>query len=505
MGRRWVLGVAALVGSLTLMGAPALAADDDDTKAELEALKKRVAELEQKLNANDNSLRQAVERFSGPTSPNDLHAYWDWHDGLKLETADKAFSLHIGGRLQYDFDWFWADTKIENYKAPTMSSALGNQADGDEIRRMRLQMDGTLYADTFFKLEADFSSKLTAVTKTGGTAADVTGGDLVGIRSAYVGTSAFQPYMNIQVGHFTEPFNLETVTSDNFITFMERGLTYTFTPDYQTGIMAYNAIPELDKRVTWAIGEFRPQYGTDNSGSSFQGYEKNNSGYDTTIRVTGLPWYQDDSKGDTFGLLHLGAAVDILTDANPNSPVEFSSAPENHLASAFVDTGAMAKIENYQLYDEEAAFVYGPFSAQSELATANMTRTPGNGKNLSFNAVYAYVSYFLTGEHRGYSLSNGCFDRVKVLHPFGVEKDGHRGWGAWEVALRYSWINLDSQNVYGGKMADVTAGVNWYLNSNVRFMVNYVHSRLYENSGVTGSPGQGGTDDILGVRFQVDF
>jgi phosphate-selective porin OprO/OprP len=488
------------MAGLALSAAPVRA--DDDTKAELDALKKRVAELENKQTAEDDSLRQAVQRLSGPTSPTDFRVYWNAHDGLKFETADKDFSLHIGGRLQYDAEWFHTGSGIQKYEAPTMSSALGNQADGDEIRRMRLCFDGTLYSDTFYKMEWEFGQRATVVQSTGGKPTDVTGGDLAGIRSAYVGTTALQPFATVTVGHFTEPFNLETVTSDNYMTFMERGPTYAFTPDYQTGIMLSNAV--FDQRVTWAIGEFRPQYGTDNSGSSFQGYEKDNTGYDTTMRVTGLPWYQDEKTGDTFGLLHLGAAADFLTGAQPNSPVEFSSAPEMHLASAFVDTGAMSNIQDYQLYDEELAFVYGPFSAQGELAQAEMTRTAAL-KNLQFNAGYGYISYFLTGEHRGYSKANGCFDRVKVLHNLGTDKDGHRGWGAWELAVRYSYIDLDSQNIAGGRMADVTVGLNWYLNPNVRFMANYIHSKVLENCAAPGTPGRGGNEDIFGIRFQVDL
>ena len=491
------LGVATLVAGMALWSAPARA--DDDTKAELDALKKRVAELENKQNAEDNSLRKAAERISGPT---DFRVYWNAHDGLKFETSDKEFSLHVGGKLEYDFEWFHTGSGIQKYKAPTMKSALGNQADGDELRRMRLCLDGTIYSNTFYKLELEFAQRATAVQSTGGSATDVTGGDLAGIRNAYVGTTALQPFATVMVGHFAEPFDLDTVTNDAFITFMERGVTYTFSPDYQTGIQLSNAV--FDRRLTWAIGEFRPQYGTDNSGSSYQGYEKNDSGYDTTARVTGLPWYQDEKTGDTFGLLHLGAAASLLTGAQPNSPIEFSSAPETHLASAFVDTGVMTNVEDYQLYEEEAAFVYGPFSAQGECAQAEVTRKGGQ-KDLSFNAAYGYISYFLTGDHRGYNRVSGCFDRVTPLHNLGIDKDGHRGWGAWELAARYSYIDLDSENIHGGRMADVTVGLNWYLNPNVRVMANYVHSKVLENTGATGTAGRGGNEDMLGVRFQVDL
>ena len=115
-----------------------------DARAELEALKKRVAELEARQNAQDDSLRKAVERLSEPTSPTDFHTSWNWHNGLRFETADKAFSLHLGAVIQYDAEWFHTGSEHPEVPAPpvpktvTAATRLGNQADGDEIRRLRL-------------------------------------------------------------------------------------------------------------------------------------------------------------------------------------------------------------------------------------------------------------------------------------------------------------------------------------------------------------------------------
>jgi phosphate-selective porin OprO/OprP len=112
----------------------------------------------------------------------------------------------------------------------------------------------------------------------------------------------------------------------------------------------------------------------------------------------------------------------------------------------------------------------------------------------AFSGYYAQASYFLTGESRPYKNFTGVFDRVKPKENFAWGK----GLGAWELTLRYSFVDLNDGGIRGGEETNYTAGVNWYLNPNVRLMLNYtladiVHD-LYE-----------GDIDMLQARFQVDF
>jgi len=78
-------------------------------------------------------------------------------------------------------------------------------------------------------------------------------------------------------------------------------------------------------------------------------------------------------------------------------------------------------------------------------------------------------------------------------------------WGAWELATRFSYLDLTDAGIRGGEMWDVTAGINWYAAPNVRVMLNYVHSHVKNRQLVAGGSDISGSGDILQSRFQLDF
>ena len=84
--------------------------------------------------------------------------------------------------------------------------------------------------------------------------------------------------------------------------------------------------------------------------------------------------------------------------------------------------------------------------------------------------------------------------------------DGCReaGWGAWQIAARYSKADYTDDNVFGGIGESFTFGLNWYWNPNARMQFNYINGKINDRT-VDGTPDVFGDYDIYGVRWMVDF
>jgi phosphate-selective porin OprO/OprP len=163
----------------------------------------------------------------------------------------------------------------------------------------------------------------------------------------------------------------------------------------------------------------------------------------------------------------------------------------------FVDTRAFA-VNHYNLLETELLWVNGPLSFQSEWMMMMATR--GNGSAAVFPSIYGQVGYFLTGEHRPYLRKLGAIDRVKPLRPLVYRcEDQESGLGAWEVAGRWSYIDLNDGDIQGGRLNNMTLGLNWYLNAYAKVQFNYIRAFLdnpVHNDSIT---------NIYGLRTQIGF
>jgi phosphate-selective porin OprO/OprP len=392
-------------------------------------------------------------------------------DEQRAASAAKKPSFQIGGQLQADYLYFEQDEASQ--------AAVGDINDAVDFRRARLTARGDGFEVVEYAIGFDFALPGRP------SFLDV----FVGVRELpYLGT--------VHVGHFFEPFSLERVTVNRYNTFMERSLADAFAPARNTGIAAYNTLGD-EERGTWALGWFATN--SDNFGDQFTDM----GGQAVTGRATWLPFYDDPSGGRAY--LHFGGGYSYRTppagtftfmsfpEARPGTPTSTSVPP-------FVDTGAIPA-ESDQLFGVELAWTQGPFSVQSEYIYVPVQQS--GGPNLQFQGAYAYVSYFLTGEHRPYNKQVGFHDRVVPFEDFFRVRtcDGPivTGLGAWEIAARWSFIDLTDENIQGGVLEDVTIGLNWYLNSHTRVSWEYIFADL-DRVPVGQSHAH-----IVGMRFGIDF
>jgi len=347
-----------------------------------------------------------------------------WDRGLRLDSPGEHLKLVFGGRFLYDLAWFGQDDALE--------AEFGDIPNDAEIRRLSITLDGKLGEHIEFRVEPDF--------------ADFTNET----RDIYIGFLDVPFFGRVRLGRQKEPVGLNEQTGQLNITFMERSLNSTFTSRRNDGVSASRSF--LDQRLQMKYGVYFGE------ASNEGGRSLNLAG-----RISSLPIRKSEGE-----FLHLGFGYSLRSSTGDE--VRLRSRPEAHLSPFLVDTGLVEQ-GTVNLFAPEIAWVQGPFSIQSELAVGHMSsealETP------VFWAAYLQTSFFLTGEHRVYGPSEGRFNRVHPRSSFLFS----RGPGAWEVAARVSRVDLNSGLVRGGRLLDLTAGVNWYLSPWVRFMVNYIHSR----------------------------
>ena len=81
----------------------------------------------------------------------------------------------------------------------------------------------------------------------------------------------------------------------------------------------------------------------------------------------------------------------------------------------------------------------------------------------------------------------------KREQPESAQRLSRGGMGVFEVAARYSAIDLTSRDIQGGFQQDVTLGLNWYPEPFIRVMANYIHAWANPTAhAVTGRPAEAG-------------
>jgi len=388
-----------------------------------------------------------------------------YKSGLRIERKDGKFKSRWGGRIMLDWATIKGDSDFEQ-QLENAGEETPLEGTGVEFRRVRLFTDGLLHNSIGYKVQLDFA-----------------GGD-ADFKDVYMQLVNVPYAGKIRVGHFKEPFSLEELTSSKYITFMERSLpVQAFSPSRNTGMGIGNSA--FEQRFRWDLGYF---YDVGDEGDFYDDIDKEQ----LTVRFAGQPWYRDDAH-----LLHLGLGYSHLfrDDQEEDARLRFRARPEAHITDVRLANTGEFFADSADKLNPELALVYGPFSLQGEYfwtdTDAGIVNDPG------FTGWYVFGSWFVTGESRAYSQSSATFGRVKPKNNFSVAGPG---WGALELAARYSAVDLNDEEVKGGEGYNITSALNWYLNPNTRIMLNYVYADLEDRVDVKDDD-----IDVFQARFQVDF
>ncbi len=266
--------------------------------AQLDALVDRGASQAGVDKTTDEAARQPVssrEPADADERPR-LNAYWDY--GAVLESSDKAFRLHVGGRFDFDNTWYHQSSEL-----PFLLE------DGSDMRRARLRADGAIGTNVDFVTEVNFAN-IQDVTNEDTTAQVGS----VGLTDFYATFKQVPVLENVRIGHFHEPLGLEHLTSSSNWYYMERSPgndAFLLPFNYVTGIETFNTW--CDDRITGVVA-FERVGKNDISPFAFgSGPGK----YAVTGRATCLPFYEDEGRR----LLHLGIGYSYGgTDNNFTTP-----------------------------------------------------------------------------------------------------------------------------------------------------------------------------------------
>lgn len=325
--------------------------------------------------------------------------------------------------------------------------AQGTDAD---VRRARLELGGRVAKKIRFRVDREFAGA-------------------GGWRNVWL---SVEPVEDLQFrgGNVIVPFSMEEIQSSNDSALMERSLLSAIAPGFGLGGFGLYS----GRNFTVAAGYF---------GNALSNEDERAKGRGSGLagRASFVPLL------GPRGFVHLAAAVESR-ELDADEQLRFTAKPGSRLAPTLLSTGGF-RASSLRSVGGEAAYSVRSLLLQGQYARVSAKRDLLG--NSSFNGWYAQASYVLTGEKYDYSRSIGAVSGVDV----------RRRGNAVEVAARVSGLDLRDGSILAGNARTYTVGANYYLNRNVRLMLNYAHSNVDD----AGSAGASSKADVIAGRFQVGF
>ncbi|MGH7127838.1 MAG: OprO/OprP family phosphate-selective porin, partial [Planctomycetaceae bacterium] len=361
------------------------------------------------------------------------------------------------------------------------------------FRRIRLELQGEVWHNVIYRWQIDFAEPQDPTYK-----------------DVYIGFTELPIFQTVIIGHHKRPLGLDHLNSSRFNVFIERPLVVeAFNEDARRLGVSSRGVSN-DEMYSWEYGVYLLENIVDDGeyiGDSMQA--------SFNARLASSPWYDETSGGR--GYFHwaiAGMVADPDGDADPadtnQNEARFRTRSELRSDERWLDTGRIPGALAYEIVGLEAIFNAGALQIVGEYQSNWLQRddtTPGTGPDLHFHGGYVYVAYMLTGEHVPYDREAGQIDRVQPFENFFlVERCTGglgRGWGAWQAALRYSFLDLTDHDIRGGVEHNTTIALVWYFNAYANLQFNAVYGDIEQHRPVGGFTD--GHFTALGTRLRLDF
>ena len=397
-----------------------------------------------------------------------------------FKTADGNFSASLRTLLQYD----------NAYYAQGKMPAGIDFSSGNNFRRARLGFSGTLYKDWSYEFLYDLGgSSVEGAT----------------IASAYLQYDALAP-VHVRLGAYPTPESFEDSTSAADLLFLERSQPVDLE----------RSIAGSDGRAGASVLAYDDNYF---AALSYTGGLVGESGvFDEEQNLVGRAAYRF-ILGDDVNLA-VGAdstyvikPADLAAGNDASEAVRLRERPELNVDDQgirLIDTGSV-NANHLWTWGLEATGNWHSLYGQGGFFHFDVDRRDSSLSNPNFDGWYAQASWVFTGESKPWRPERGAYGSPSPADEFSFDKPG---WGAWELAARYSVLDLNfdegaaglptpPDGIRGGRQKIWTAGLNWYPNNAIRFLLDYQHTDVSRLDSAGGD--LGARLDAVSLRAQVAF
>jgi phosphate-selective porin OprO/OprP len=378
-----------------------------------------------------------------------------------VTSADGRFSAAIRVLGQFDNTYY-----MQGAHALQLAPANGpDLSSGSNFRRAQLGIQGLLFGDWSYFFNYEFGSGISS------------GNELQGrIQQTTIEYDGLAPW-SFRIGAFPATVGLEDSTSSADTIFLERNSPADVVRslaggDGRDAVAVTYASERLFGSLALTGGKVA------DSTLYFDEQEA------LIARLSGVVFSDADNRfvlsatgTDVFHPPDASAGPATARNVTLQDPPELT---EDDQSTKLVSTGAI-DAKSAWAWNIEAGAQWRNLFGQAGYFGYGIDPRASGVPMLQFNGWYAQGTWVLTGESRGYASSTAAFTSPKPRIPFSFESWGP---GAWEIAARYSDLNLNdragtlgspvpSGGVRGGEQQILSIGLNWFPVPALKFELQF--------------------------------